>query len=97
MPCQRCQPAIRCRLAAVLLTTWAFSPPTCSHIATEAGDLDMLKLLIERGALLDLRDVSGSTPLHLALEAQVGGFDGLWLWHCCRCVCMPRLSLLVVV
>lgn len=80
----------------MLLTTWA-SPPTRSHIAAEAGDLDMLKLLVERGALLDLRDVSGSTALHLALEAQVGGFDGLWLRQCCRCVCMPRLSLLVVV
>lgn len=33
----------------------------------------MLQLLLGAGALRDLRDSSGSTPLHLALEAQVGG------------------------
>lgn len=56
-------------------------PPSCtttpsmpfSHIAAEAGDLDMLALLVQRGATLDIRDTSGATPLHLALEAQVGG------------------------
>ena len=31
----------------------------------------MLGLLVERGAVLDVRDAAGSTPLHLALEAQV--------------------------
>ncbi|KAL4458684.1 hypothetical protein ABPG75_013549 [Micractinium tetrahymenae] len=40
------------------------------HIAAEAGDLEMMQLLVQAGALLDLRDASGSTPLHLALEAQ---------------------------
>jgi ankyrin repeat protein len=42
------------------------------HIAAEAGDVEMVQLLLGRGATLDLRDASGSTPLHLALEAQVG-------------------------
>lgn len=45
--------------------------PSCRHIAAEAGDLDMLRLLLGKGALVDLRDASGSTPLHLALEMQV--------------------------
>jgi hypothetical protein len=43
----------------------------CRHIAAEAGDLQMMRLLMERGAALDVRDAAGSTPLHLALEAQV--------------------------
>ena len=47
------------------------------HVAAEGGDLGMLRLLAGRGALLDLRDTSGSTPLHLALEAQVGGWGRL--------------------
>lgn len=40
----------------------------------------MLQLLIEQGAMLDIRDASGSSALHLALEAQVGylrGSEGL--------------------
>lgn len=58
--------------------------PACRHIAAEAGDLEMMQLLVERGAALDLRDTSGSTPLHLALEAQVGKRGGLEL-RCCMC------------
>jgi ankyrin repeat protein len=42
------------------------------HIAAEAGDLAMMQLLVGHGAVLDVRDTAGSTPLHLALEAQVG-------------------------
>ncbi|PRW59698.1 ankyrin repeat and kinase domain-containing 1 [Chlorella sorokiniana] len=46
---------------------------TALHISSELGDLDTMKLLIERGAALDLRDVSGKTPLHLAVEERDEG------------------------
>jgi len=49
-------------------------------MAAEVGDLELLQLLVSRGALLDLRDTAGSTPLHLALEAQVGGGRRSWRW-----------------
>lgn len=52
--------------------------PPLRHIAAEAGDVGMMQLLVERGALLDLRDSSGSLPLHLALEAQAGRMREGW-------------------
>lgn len=42
------------------------------HIAVERGDADIVRALLGVGAKVDVRDSSGSTPLHGALEMQVG-------------------------
>ncbi len=42
------------------------------HIAAEAGGHEVMRVLLREGAKLDIRDTAGSTPLHLALEQQVG-------------------------
>ena len=43
------------------------------HIAAEQGETGVMRLLIEARAKLDLRDTAGCTPLHAAMEQQVGG------------------------
>ena len=40
--------------------------PTALHIAAEAGDVDMVGLLLDRGAKIDARDKNRFTPLHTA-------------------------------
>jgi hypothetical protein len=47
------------------------------HIAAEQGDQAVMCLLLGAGARLDVRDSAGSTALHLALEAEVGGQVGV--------------------
>lgn len=43
------------------------------HWAVLNGDLDMVKLLVEHGAVLDCGDMNGDTPLHLAAHVTNGG------------------------
>ncbi|CAM9662177.1 unnamed protein product, partial [Phaeothamnion confervicola] len=40
-------------------------------LACQAGDLALVRLLLDAGAKIDVRDASGTTPLHVA--AMVGG------------------------
>src|SRR4051794_13405636 len=40
---------------------------TALHEAARAGHLDIVKLLVEKGANLNATDVSGATPLRLAI------------------------------
>ena len=51
---------------------------TVLHVACEAGNTDVMKLLVSRGSSLYARDVDGNTPLHLAARccASGGGGDG---------------------
>jgi len=39
------------------------------HIAVENGALEVVELLLNNGAVVDICDVNGATPLHLAAEA----------------------------
>jgi len=38
------------------------------HVATEAGAVDVVELLLNAGAVVDICDVEGCTPLHVAAE-----------------------------
>ena len=49
---------------------------TSLHEAAEAGHLDVVRLLLERGANVEAKDAAGETPLHLAV-AQ--GRDQWWV------------------
>jgi hypothetical protein len=51
------------------------SGATALFMAVPKGD-NVIKLLVERGAELDLRDKQGRTPLDVALAASAGGGRG---------------------
>jgi len=36
------------------------------HVAAQAGHVPIIELLLQSGAVLDLNDASGMTPIHLA-------------------------------
>lgn len=57
-----------CPISELANFDFAFANEPCSplHEAVKKGDLDILSLLIENGAEVDIQDNSGSTPLHLA-------------------------------
>lgn len=40
--------------------------PTPLHVAARAGSFDAVKTLLELGAMPDLRNSAGQTPLHIA-------------------------------
>lgn len=67
-----------CEAAALLLTQGANPTVSCGaaqlstlHIATERGDVEMLKYLLRTRAvaLIDMQNAKGDTPLHLAVQA----------------------------
>jgi|688.fasta_scaffold1266602_1 ankyrin repeat protein len=41
------------------------------HWASGRGDLHVVKVLVEKGADVNLKDMSGRTPLHAAAEKPV--------------------------
>ena len=43
---------------------------TTLHMAARLGELDCVRVLIRRGASMNLRDVDGFTPLHYAVKIQ---------------------------
>jgi ankyrin repeat protein len=47
----------------------AYGAESLLHAAVKNGHLSMVKLLIEKGAVLNVQDQSGNTPLHYAAAA----------------------------
>lgn len=54
-------------LASLIHVSTAWASPL--HEAAFAGDVELVKLLVENGADVDDRDVQGVTPLILAIQA----------------------------
>ncbi len=50
---------------------------TALHCAARAGFVDIVSLLIEHGAKVDLRDRAGHTPLMAALRSTIKSKDKL--------------------
>ncbi|CRK21078.1 hypothetical protein BN1723_017896 [Verticillium longisporum] len=44
-------------------------PPTALHLASELCDVEMMRMLLERRAKVDLRDFNGATPLFRVVAA----------------------------
>eukprot|EP01114_Cavostelium_apophysatum_P014797 TRINITY_DN3922_c1_g1_i1.p1 TRINITY_DN3922_c1_g1~~TRINITY_DN3922_c1_g1_i1.p1 ORF type:complete len:591 (-),score=160.58 TRINITY_DN3922_c1_g1_i1:303-2075(-) len=44
------------------------------HIAARSGSLDCVRLLLEKGASVNSKDIKGNTPLHLA---AIGGYEAM--------------------
>ena len=53
--------------SAIEATTHA--KETALHIASRLGKADIVALLVNRGANIEARDISGCTPLHFAVRA----------------------------
>ncbi|XP_046389103.1 serine/threonine-protein phosphatase 6 regulatory ankyrin repeat subunit B-like [Ischnura elegans] len=51
------------------------------HLAAEHGDLEVIQMLLERGAHVNIRDRSGCTPLHRAALRKEVGIMALLLEH----------------
>eukprot|EP00057_Strongylocentrotus_purpuratus_P015138 XP_011669612.1 PREDICTED: serine/threonine-protein phosphatase 6 regulatory ankyrin repeat subunit B-like [Strongylocentrotus purpuratus] len=51
------------------------------HFAAMKGDLDIVKVLIEEEALVDVRDANGQTPLHLSSKKGTANFCDLLAEH----------------
>ncbi|MCI75865.1 ankyrin repeat containing protein, partial [Trifolium medium] len=45
---------------------------TSLHVAMDAGDFEIMKKLVEKGALLTEKDSEGYTPFALAAESHYG-------------------------
>ena len=58
--------------ADVNLVDTVYSKTTPLHEAVRGGYRDVVKLLINGGALVDAQDASGDTPLHWCVRAAVG-------------------------
>ncbi|KAJ8275372.1 hypothetical protein COCON_G00099970 [Conger conger] len=59
------------RLLRVAMETQNWRGQTCLHLATQRRNLRMVKLLLKKGAQLNVQDgTSGKTALHLAVELQ---------------------------
>ena len=43
------------------------------HMAAEMADVELVEVLIQAGAPLDVRDAHGQTPLHIAVDSEVDG------------------------
>ncbi|XP_055613130.1 NF-kappa-B inhibitor cactus-like isoform X2 [Uranotaenia lowii] len=51
------------------LEEWNYNGKRCVHIAAEASDIDMLRLLINAGADINSKEgTAGYTPLHIAID-----------------------------
>jgi ankyrin repeat protein len=58
---------------------WDVAPnSTALHVASWRAQHNVVKLLIERGATVNVADAKGSTPLNLAVRACV---DSYWTWR----------------
>ncbi|XP_056018698.1 transient receptor potential cation channel subfamily A member 1-like [Ostrea edulis] len=53
---------------SVILETLDFAEQTITHYAAKLGNIAILQALIQHGCKLDIRDMDGRTPIHIAAE-----------------------------
>jgi ankyrin repeat protein len=46
---------------------------TLLHLAAEHGNIEAIRLLVNNGADINVRDVKGLTPLHWAVDSDIDG------------------------
>ena len=60
---------------------YSWRSSTALHFASELGRVDIVTLLLDAGAKLDLQDVEGNTPLHIAIDKSHHKVTRLLLAH----------------
>ena len=53
------------------MTLWAFQGLSYLHAATEANQVDMMRLLLENGAVVNSFNSDGDTALHAASQKNL--------------------------
>jgi len=54
-----------------------FNKMTPLHLAAENGRVNAIEILVKHGALVDMQDDCGDTPLHLAIKQHIPGLNDL--------------------